>query len=62
MVELSLPRNSKVTKGKRFKADKDAKKVKTFSLYRYDPDSKENPRLDSYEVDMDSCGDRKSVV
>jgi len=25
-------------------------------IYRYDPDSSENPRLDTYEVDMDSCG------
>ncbi|MBT6427687.1 MAG: succinate dehydrogenase iron-sulfur subunit, partial [Rhodospirillaceae bacterium] len=24
--------------------------------YRYDPDSGENPRVDTYEVDMDECG------
>ena len=27
-----------------------------FSIYRYDPDSEKNPQLDTYEVDMDSCG------
>jgi succinate dehydrogenase / fumarate reductase iron-sulfur subunit len=25
-------------------------------VYRYDPASGENPRTDTYEVDMDSCG------
>lgn len=55
MVEFSLPRNSKVTKGKTFKAE-GAKKVKNFAIYRYDPDKQENPRLDSYEIDMDNCG------
>jgi succinate dehydrogenase / fumarate reductase iron-sulfur subunit len=25
-------------------------------VYRYDPDSGENPRVDTYEVDIDSCG------
>lgn len=55
MVEFSLPRNSKVTKGKVFKAE-GAKKVKNFAIYRYDPDKQENPRLDNYEIDMDNCG------
>ena len=56
MVELSLPRNSKVTKGKEFKASADAKRVKKFSIYRYNPDKTDNPSMDSFEVDMDSCG------
>ena len=30
--------------------------MKTFEIYRYDPDSGANPRLDSYEVDLDDCG------
>jgi succinate dehydrogenase / fumarate reductase, iron-sulfur subunit len=25
-------------------------------IYRYDPDSDENPRLDTFEVDLDDCG------
>ncbi|MDX1454185.1 MAG: succinate dehydrogenase iron-sulfur subunit [Gammaproteobacteria bacterium] len=56
MAEFSLPKNSKVNKnGKTFKAE-GAKNVKTFKVYRYDPDSGENPRVDSYDVDMDNCG------
>ena len=30
--------------------------MKTFEIYRYDPDSGRNPRLDSFEVDLDDCG------
>jgi succinate dehydrogenase / fumarate reductase, iron-sulfur subunit len=36
-----------------FKAPAGAKNVRVFKIYRYDPDSTENPRLDTYEVDMD---------
>lgn len=56
MVELMLPKNSKVTKGKVFKAPTGAGKIKRFKIYRYDPDLDANPRLDTYEVDMDTCG------
>ena len=56
MVEFALPRNSKVQDGKRFAAPAGATKVRTFKIYRWDPDSGENPRLDSYDVDMAACG------
>jgi len=42
--------------GKTFKAPEGATNIKNFIVYRYDPDSGENPRTDTYEVDMDSCG------
>ena len=56
MAEFTLPKNSKVKKGKSYKAPEGATNTRTFSVYRWDPDSGENPRMDSYEVDMDSCG------
>lgn len=56
MVEFMLPRNSKVKKGKAFKAEAGAKDVRNFRIYRYDPDTGENPRVDTYEVDMAACG------
>jgi len=57
MAEFTLPANSKVRKeGRVFKAPPGTKSVRVFKIYRFDPDSSENPRLDSYEVDMDSCG------
>lgn len=56
MAEFRLPKNSRITKGKHFPASEGATNVRTFRIYRYDPDSGENPRLDSYDVDLDKCG------
>ncbi len=52
MVEFVLPKNSKVKKGRHFAAKPGAKKVRTFHIYRWDPDTGENPRMDSFEVDV----------
>jgi succinate dehydrogenase / fumarate reductase, iron-sulfur subunit len=56
MAEFRLPANSKIRKGKHFAAPEGAKRVKRFVVYRYDPDSGENPRTDTYEVDLERCG------
>ena len=56
MVQLSLPKNSQVQKGRHFPAPAGAKTVKTFKVYRYDPEGTENPRWDTYDVDVDACG------
>lgn len=56
MVQLTLPKNSVVKEGKAHKTKADAKKPKTFRIYRYDPDSDQNPRLDSYTIDLADCG------
>ena len=56
MVQFALPANSRVKKGKTFKAPADAKNVRIFKIYRWDPDSGENPRLDTFEIDLDDCG------
>jgi len=56
MVELSLPANSKVGAGKTFKAAPDAKRTKSFKIYRWSPDDGANPRTDTYEVDLDKFG------
>ena len=55
MAEFTLPRNSTVKPGRKWPAA-EGKRVKRFNVYRYDPDSGENPRLDTYEVDLDDCG------
>jgi succinate dehydrogenase / fumarate reductase, iron-sulfur subunit len=31
-------------------------RIKRFDVYRYDPDSEQNPRIDTYQVDLDDCG------
>jgi len=56
MAEFRLPKNSRVQSGQTFKAPQGAKNVKRFHVYRYDPDTGDNPRMDVYEVDMDKCG------
>jgi succinate dehydrogenase subunit B (EC 1.3.5.1) len=55
MAEFSLPKNSKVQKGRHFPA-KDAKNPRTFKVYRWNPDDDANPRTDTYEVDLAACG------
>jgi succinate dehydrogenase / fumarate reductase iron-sulfur subunit len=56
MAQFRLPANSKLVPGKTWKAAPDAKVVRTFRIYRFDPESGENPRVDTYEVDMTTCG------
>ncbi len=56
MAASTLPKNSRVGAGKTHKAPAGAKNVKTFKVYRWDPDSGENPRLDTFEIDLDNCG------
>ena len=57
-----LPRNfgvsghSRIERGRTWPAPAGATRVKTFEIYRYDPDSGNNPRLDLFEVDLDDCG------
>ncbi len=56
MAEFTLPKNSKVQKGKTYPAPEKAQNVRRFQIYRWDPDTGENPRMDTYAVDMASCG------
>ena len=56
MVELTLPQNSKVKSGKSWPRPEGAKKIKTFRIYRYDPEVGGNPRWDTYHVDLEDCG------
>jgi succinate dehydrogenase / fumarate reductase iron-sulfur subunit len=56
MVELTLPKNSQVKKGRVHEAPAGATRTRKFKVYRYDPDGGENPVWDTYELDLDSCG------
>jgi len=58
MVEFTLPRNSVIDRkaGKHHAAPSGAKQPRTFRIYRFDPASGQNPRVDSYEIDMAACG------
>ena len=50
MAELTLPANSKPTIGKTWKAPAGAKNIKVFKIYRWDPDTGANPRVEVLEV------------
>ena len=56
MVELTLPKNSRVVDGKVWPKPAHAAHLTEFRIYRYDPDGESNPRLDTYYVDRDDCG------
>ena len=56
MVELVLPKNSRVVKGKHFKSKDPNKKLKSFLIYRFDPDDQNQPRIDRYDVDLSDTG------
>jgi succinate dehydrogenase / fumarate reductase iron-sulfur subunit len=58
MVQLTLPKNSKVGKGRHWRAADGASKkdVRTFRVYRYDPEAGGNPRWDTFEIDTSKHG------
>lgn len=56
MAQFRLPANSRIGKGKKFPAPAGAKNVKQFKIYRWNPDDGKNPSVDTYDIDMDSCG------
>ena len=53
---LGVSPESRIERGRTWPTPTGARRVKTFEIYRFDPDSGANPRLDSYEVDLDDCG------
>ncbi len=38
------------------RAGRRQERARSFKIYRYDPDTGANPRMDTYDVDMDACG------
>lgn len=56
MAQFLLPKDSRVRKGKSFDTSGGANRKKRFLIYRWDPDSGENPRTDTYDIDLDQCG------
>ncbi len=55
MAEFRLPAHSRIKKGKRFTDTSDSE-LRQIHVYRWDPDTGENPRIDTYEVDIRACG------
>jgi succinate dehydrogenase / fumarate reductase iron-sulfur subunit len=55
MVELALPKNSKVGKGKTWMPPRGARNPREYRVYRWNPDDGQNPRIDTFFVDTDDC-------
>ena len=56
MAQFTLPATSKVGTGKHVAPPPGAKRVKSFKVYRWDPETRANPRVDTYDIDLDACG------
>ena len=56
MATFTLPKNSRIGTGQVYKAANGATRTKVFDVYRWNPDDGRNPRIDSYELDLDRVG------
>jgi succinate dehydrogenase / fumarate reductase, iron-sulfur subunit len=56
MVQLTLPKNSRIKEGKTWPKPAGAKRTRELRVYRWDPEAEGNPRMDTYFVDTDDCG------
>lgn len=56
MAEFRLPPNSRIKTGRLHAAPAEARNVRRFVVYRYDPEEGANPTMDTFEVDLDACG------
>ena len=55
MAEFMLPAHATVKPGKSWPSE-GGRRTKKFQIYRWDPDTADNPRTDTYEIDLDNCG------
>jgi succinate dehydrogenase / fumarate reductase iron-sulfur subunit len=55
MVEFTLPKNSRVVEGKTWPEPR-GHDTREFRIYRWNPEDAQNPRIDTYFVDLDDCG------
>ena len=62
MVQFNLPQNSKIVVGEYFKDQTSSHNLKKVNIYRWDPSNGENPRVDTFEVDMDNCGPKVKII
>ena len=56
MVSFTLPANSKIAEGTRWEPPVSPKTAREVRVYRWDPETGANPRIDSYIIDEDACG------
>ena len=58
MVQFNLPQNSKILKGKYFSDKTSSSNIKRVHIYRWSPESNQNPSEDTFDVDLNKCGNK----
>nr|WP_279303114.1 succinate dehydrogenase iron-sulfur subunit [Marinicaulis flavus] len=53
---FKMDQHSRIGHGRIWPAPRPAEKIKKLEVYRYEPDTSTNPRIDTYEIDLGSCG------
>ena len=56
MVQITLPRNSRIKTGKTWNRPESKGRWKEFRVYRWNPEDGENPRIDGYWINLAECG------
>ena len=56
MAEFRLPKNSRINRGKTWSSPEGKENIRKFEIYRWNPDDDKNPEVDTYYLDMDTCG------
>jgi succinate dehydrogenase / fumarate reductase iron-sulfur subunit len=56
MNKFFLQQNLKIIFGRIFVDPKNSYQAKKFIIYRWDPEDRGNPRVDTYSIDLDDCG------
>jgi succinate dehydrogenase / fumarate reductase, iron-sulfur subunit len=56
MAQFRLPPNSRIRPGHVHRAGEGAQDVRAFRVYRFDPDSGETPRVDTFELESSATG------
>ena len=55
MVQINLPKNSEVTKGKYYQDKTGSKNIRKVNVYRWDPSTGGKSKIRHIWVDMDNC-------
>lgn len=56
MAKFRLPKKSRLERGVTYSLGGQHGPVRRVKIYRWNPDDEENPRLDTFELDIDKCG------
>ena len=56
MAEFRLPAHSRPVKGITHPPPAGARELRTVRIYRFNPDATDNPRIDTFALDTQSCG------